>query len=348
MADQLDYLSSKAIFIINAPSKVLYRHIITSVYIYCITQLIGTNMTVQTATYIDKYNISRKILVLNGMPFYYSSGTSSCVGEVFLPFIDVTDGTAALGTYQQIKGAGYTLVDGVVSDDFVSKKSHGFLNKPTCAFAERHLNYSIKKTLERCYRNAEDRNEVGGRFFSDRCMIRSARLGGDFWKTYEGTEIINKLSTLYDCRIKNGSIDMHDTGIIFTHQKIPSLNQWLTAQGSKYSSQRYASNEKQLSKSMKSCTEIPIKCITERAEAIKILSKVIEVKLNTTIKIWPHYPTLQKSYSMERVMQKSHILFSVMHDFEKRCHKKLDKYDDKLRKLEQKALTRSIPKKISI
>ena len=37
-----------------------------------------------------------------------------------------------------------------------------------------------------------------------------------------------------------------------------------------------------------------------------------------------------------------------MHDFEKRCHKKLDKYDDKLRKLEQKALTRSIPKKISI
>lgn len=142
--------------------------------------------TINFFNYTGSGNVTRKTTVINGVPFYCSSGINSKCAETWFPFLGLD--------------------------------LEGWFRKPGFMQELPNLDDTIPKKIHQYFPNEEIRK----RFASLKCLLISSALGGGFWETEDGNKLSQKLITLHPDFYDNNMYDIEDSHFAFDTQNKPT------------------------------------------------------------------------------------------------------------------------------
>ncbi|MFT4060111.1 MAG: hypothetical protein QM652_11260 [Legionella sp.] len=138
--------------------------------------------------YVDTARIFRKITVIDGVPFYCSSGTNSGCPETWFPFLGL---------------------------DW-----NGWFRKP--GFIKELSN--LYDTIPPQYNNFFPTTDIRKRFASLKCLLISSVIGGGFWKTENGETLLSQLKQDHPDFYKNNVYELQDSHITYNTENKPALS----------------------------------------------------------------------------------------------------------------------------
>lgn len=147
-----------------------------------------TGTIIRFVNYTGNDAITRKVTVIDGVPFYCSSGTNSGWSDTWFPF---------LGLEMSFRNCGWF-------------RKPGFLDKLS----------SLPETISQ-YNEFFPTDDIRKRFTSLKCLLISSNLGGGYWETENGITLLSRLREEHP-DFYEVNYDLQDSHTTFDVENIPA------------------------------------------------------------------------------------------------------------------------------
>jgi serine/threonine protein kinase len=144
---------------------------------------------VHYVTFKTSQGTSRKLSVIDGVPFYCSSGENSHSRGTWFPFLGIETEGSDRGWFRK----------------------PGFLNELT----------SLGDTIPQTYNNHFPSFDIRKRFTSLKCLLISSLIGGGFWETENGKALFETLKQDHPQFYSDNAYILQDTGQTFNAENTP-------------------------------------------------------------------------------------------------------------------------------